>query len=90
MSREILQLFQSISCQSREEIEYDLAQRIKVINEENEFNEIDLNDLKQRLEKLQDELNRPMNISIEQPSMGEISLQLPFEKGNHHVNDFDL
>ena len=62
----------------------DLAQRIKEIHQEDAFNEIDLNDLRQRLEKLEKELNQPTNVSIKQQSasfIDKISLLLPSEKG---------
>ena len=56
-----------------------LAEHIKEMRHENEFNEIDLNELKQRIRKLQEELVRPDNVSIEQPSTsvtGTISVRI--------------
>ena len=46
----------------------DLAEQIKGIHQENAFNEIDLNNLKEKLEKLEKELNRPSNIFIKRQS----------------------
>ena len=60
------------------------AEQIKDIHQEDAFNEIDLNNLKQRLEILLEELNRSPNVSIEQQSrsfINHISLLLPLEKG---------
>ena len=43
-----------------------LAQQIKDIHEKNAFNQIDLNRLKQRLARLEQEFNHPMHASSEQ------------------------
>ena len=62
----------------------DFAQQIKQMNAEDEFNEIDLNHLKEKLEKLEGELHRPNNVSIKEQSssfIAEISLLLPLHKG---------
>ena len=45
---------------------HNLAQRIKETQRENEFNEIDLNYLRQKFEKLQKQLDQPTTVSIEQ------------------------
>ncbi|CAF1386202.1 unnamed protein product [Adineta steineri] len=44
----------------------DLNEQIKQIHRENEFNEINLNHLKNQLMKITQELNNPSNISIQQ------------------------
>jgi len=47
----------------------------------NEFNEIDLIKFKQKLEKLKEELNQPMNVSIEQQSNSFINqISIKFSK----------
>ena len=69
----------------------DLAQHIKDIHREDTYNEIDLNDLKQRLDKLAKELNKPTNFSIKQQStsfINSISLMLPFENGKKQLSSF--
>ncbi|CAF1271708.1 unnamed protein product [Adineta steineri] len=55
----------------------DLSDQIKQIHAENEFNEINLNYLKNELIKIRKELNNPTNISIKedsQPFINEISI----------------
>ena len=62
----------------------DLAREIKDIFQENEFNEIDLNKLKQSLEKLQEELDRPTNFLIEQEltaAINKVVLRLSSQEG---------
>ena len=63
----------------------DLAQQSgNMQKQENEFNEIDLNQLKEKLHKLQEELRQPPNVAIkEQPRslVNNIYLRLPFGKG---------
>ena len=51
----------------------DLAKQMKTIHEENEFNELDLNRLKGKLQKLDEDLNQPANVSIKQQSTSLIS-----------------
>jgi hypothetical protein len=46
----------------------NIAKELKRIREENEFNEIDLERFRQKLNKLKEELDQPTNISIEQQS----------------------
>ena len=45
-----------------------LAEQMKDLRHENEFNEIDLNELKKRIRKLEEEFVQSANISIEQTS----------------------
>ena len=62
----------------------DLAEQIKHVREENEFNEIDLNHLKQKLTKLQAP-NKFLTVSIKQEStsfVNKIFLNITFYKGN--------
>ncbi|CAF0897728.1 unnamed protein product [Adineta steineri] len=57
----------------------DLNEQIKQIHKENEFNELNLNYLKNQLRKITEELNNPSNMSIEQKSqsfINEISIVL--------------
>ena len=42
-----------------------LTEKVKEIRKENDFNEIDLNQLKDKLQQLEEELHQPSNISIE-------------------------
>ncbi|CAF1279660.1 unnamed protein product [Adineta steineri] len=57
----------------------DLSEQIKQIHNENEFNEINLNYLRNQLIEITEELNNPSNISIQQDSqsfINEISIIL--------------
>jgi outer membrane murein-binding lipoprotein Lpp len=64
----------------------DLAKEIIQIRQENQFNEIDLDQFKEKLNKLKEELDKPSNVSIEQqPSSFINKIFLPFPpigKGN--------
>jgi hypothetical protein len=46
----------------------DSNEQLRPNEEKNDFNEIDLNRFKEKLEKFKEELNQPKNISIEQQS----------------------
>ncbi|CAF1292432.1 unnamed protein product [Adineta steineri] len=70
----------------------DLNEQIKQIGEKNEFNEINLNDLRNELMKITQELNNPSNMSIQenfQPFMNDISIILSkkpkFNKWNQNA-----
>jgi hypothetical protein len=43
-----------------------LTEELKRIRKENNFNEVHLNDLKLKLKQLEEQLNNPSNISIQQ------------------------
>jgi chromosome segregation ATPase len=61
-----------------------VARELKRIRQENEFNEMDLDQLKEKLTKLKEELDRPPNVSIEQESstfINKIFVIIPFDKG---------
>ena len=63
----------------------NIAQELKRIHEENEFNEIDLNHFKEKLNKLKEELDKPTNVSLKQQSTSFIDkmfVVIPFHKGN--------
>jgi sugar lactone lactonase YvrE len=65
-----------------------LAKQLKEIREENEFNEADLNQLREKLTKLAEELAKPSNVIIEQESssfIGKISVIVPIGKGKHDI-----
>jgi chromosome segregation ATPase len=65
----------------------NLAKQMKDIRQENEFNEIDLKQFKEKLNKLKDELDKPSNVSIKQESTGfinKIFIISPFETGKHY------
>ncbi|CAF1276527.1 unnamed protein product [Adineta steineri] len=51
----------------------DLCEQIKQIHAENEFNEINLNDLRNQLNEITEELNNSSNISIKQESQSFIN-----------------
>ncbi|CAF1113186.1 unnamed protein product [Adineta steineri] len=51
----------------------DLSEQIKEIHSENEFNEIDLNNLKKQLIEITEELNNRSNISIQEDSQSFIN-----------------
>ena len=60
-----------------------LAEQIKQVQRENQFNETDLNSFKQRLTKLEEELNQPTSVAIKQQStafINKISLRFPSGK----------
>ena len=61
-----------------------LARRLQQIRQENEFNEIDLDEIKDKLNSLRRELNTPPNISIEQEStsfLSKVVVLAPMERG---------
>lgn len=61
-----------------------LARKLQQIRQENEFNEIDLDEIKDKFNSLTEELNTPLNISIEQEStsfLDKMVLIVPMEKG---------
>jgi outer membrane murein-binding lipoprotein Lpp len=63
----------------------DLAKEIIQIRQENQFNEIDLDQFKEKLNKLKEELDKPSNVSIEQQSSAfikKIFVIPPIDKGN--------
>ncbi|CAF1335323.1 unnamed protein product [Adineta steineri] len=51
----------------------DLSEQIQLLQKENEFNEINLNYLRNQLKEITEELNNPPNISIEQNSRSFIN-----------------
>lgn len=64
----------------------DLAQRTgNMQKQKNEFNEVDLKQLKEKLQELEGELRQPPNVAIIAQSttlIDDIFLQLPFGQGN--------
>jgi len=64
----------------------DTAKEIIRIRQQNEFNEIDLNQFKENLNKLKEELDKPSNVSIEEHSstfIKKIFVIISFDKGNN-------
>ena len=65
----------------------DLFEQLKQIHKENEFNEIDLKGLTNKLNNLKEKLNKPSNISIEEENsssfINKISVIVPFDKGKY-------
>lgn len=72
----------------------NFTEQIKAIQRENEVNEIDLNHLRQKFEKLQKELDQPREIFIrQQPTPFINRISLPFssiEKGHSKSDYFTL
>jgi hypothetical protein len=70
-------------------IENKLDNTIKqqtLIRGKNEFNEIHLEELKQKLNKLKEELDKSLNVSIQQEStsfINKISIIIQFDEGNY-------
>jgi outer membrane murein-binding lipoprotein Lpp len=63
----------------------DIARELKRIRGENQFNEIDLNHFKMKLNKLKEELDQPRNISLKQQStsfIDKMAIIIPLHKGN--------
>jgi len=66
----------------------NLAKQLKQTRQENQFNEIDLNQLKEELTKLDEELKKPPNVSVEQENtsfINKISIILSFKKGKNDI-----
>jgi len=64
----------------------DIDKKVKEIRQGNEFNEIDLNEFKEKLNKLKEELDKPSNVSIEQQSssfINKIFVVIAIDKGNN-------
>jgi hypothetical protein len=63
----------------------DLFQRLEQIRKENQFNEINLEELKSKLNKLKQEIDRSTNISIEEEKspafINKIVAIIPIDKG---------
>jgi len=66
--REILKEYTDISIPETEKKLNDIAEEIRKTREDNQLNEIHLDKLKEKLQKLAKELDQPSNISIEQKS----------------------
>jgi len=63
----------------------DLTKQIKQLTQENQFNEIDLDELKDRLKLLKDQLDKPPHVQIQQqPStfINKIATILPIDRGS--------
>jgi chromosome segregation ATPase len=66
-----------------------LTKELKQIREENDFNEIDLNEFKEKLKQLEEQLNNPSNISIRQdssPFINKISVLTNSGKSFMNIN----
>jgi hypothetical protein len=66
----------------------DLTDQIRYIRKEDDFNEIDLSQLKQKLANLTKELDQPSNVSIQQDSTSlieNISVALASRKFVNHI-----
>ncbi|CAF1355187.1 unnamed protein product [Adineta steineri] len=71
---------------------HDLCEQIKQIHEENEFNEMNLDYLRNQLIEITEELNNPSTISIQQDSqsfINEISI-IPLEKKHKQILNDEL
>jgi molecular chaperone DnaK (HSP70) len=77
--RETLKEYTDISIHEIEKKLNDIAEQIRKTRKDDQFNEIHLDELKEKLQKLAKELDQPSNISIEQesaPFINKISLVL--------------
>jgi predicted AAA+ superfamily ATPase len=66
-----------------------LTKQLKEIREENEFNECDLNQIREQLTKLREKFVASFNLSIEQESIlfiDKISVFVPIGKGKYYKN----
>lgn len=64
----------------------DLARRVKVMREENEFNDLDVKQLKERLNQLQKELLQPPNVFLNKEStsfINSIPIRIQTRKKNY-------
>lgn len=65
-----------------------MARRLKEIREDNEFNEIDLNQFREKLLQLEEELHKPRNVSINQENtlfINKIFITVSSGKSNNHI-----
>ena len=77
----------------KENILNDLAKQMNEIHQENDFNELDLNRLKGNLEKLEEQLKQPTNVSVKQQStsfINKIYLLVSLQIGKNQRKSFDL
>jgi len=85
-AKECRQLVLQHTTEHIDPIEIDLAKLtddLRHIRQENDFNEIDLREFKQKLTQLEEKLNKPLNISIQQGSaslINKISVIVPSRK----------
>jgi chromosome segregation ATPase len=64
-----------------------LTEELKEIREENDFNEIDVNQLKEKLKQLEEQLNKPANISIQHDSSSFIKkISVVISTGTYFMN----
>lgn len=62
----------------------DLSKQIKQLAQENQFNEIDLDELKEKLQLLKDQLDKPPHVEIQQQPttfINKIATILPIDRG---------
>lgn len=65
----------------------DFTKNIQEIRQDNEFNEMDLDQLKEKFQKLKEEFDQATNISVKQesiPFINKISVIIPFNQGNYN------
>ena len=70
----------------------DTTKQIKQLSQENQFNETDLEELKEKLRVLKEELDKPPNVLVQQQQqqqqqqsvtfINKLFVTIPFEKGN--------
>lgn len=68
----------------------DTTKQMKQFSQENQFNETDLDELKEKLKVLREELDKPPHVLIQQQSsifINKIGVSLPFDKGNGFDRD---
>jgi division protein CdvB (Snf7/Vps24/ESCRT-III family) len=67
----------------------ELTDQLRRIRKENEFNEIDLEQCEEKLKRMSEELDQPVNISIEQEVttfINKIIVSIPWEQGKDNFN----
>lgn len=60
-----------------------VTERMREMHREDEFNEIDLNHLKEKLQKLQEELQQPMDVPTDQPLITNITRRTLLRKAEY-------
>ena len=74
-----------------QKIEIDLnllTNQIKEIRQENDFNELNLIDLRNKLERLQKKLNNPGNISVREANLSSFISNIYADIGDRKLTDF--
>jgi len=65
-----------------------LTNQIKEIRRESDFNELNLNELRNKLERLQKKLNNPGNISVREANLSSFISNIYADIGDRKLTDF--